>query len=291
MPKEAVSAGAKNEEDAEKMIKQGPRFFEDKASHAEGVGDQYCKAGRLYAIDKEWQKSGDAFCKSNTWYAKSQDPELADNTIFQASRSYRHGCTDDYLRTMDHVISSAAARGIFSRAGSYQQEVAAYYETEVKDLGMAMIEYDQAASFYAMEGNSILIGGCLEKAGQMAARTQQYEFAAQTFDKVGVEALKSPLSRIRFSGICLSAGLCHIAAGDIDAANKAISCYGIMDVSVHSTRDCCFLYAILEAVQENDVEKFIHCTSEYTVVVTLEQWKTQLLVHIKTLINSEDSLL
>ncbi|KAF8922954.1 vesicular-fusion protein S17 [Dissophora ornata] len=181
MPKEAVSAGAKNEEDAEKMIKQGPRFFEDKASHAEGVGDQYCKAGRLYAIDKEY-----------------------------------------YLRTMDHVISSAAARGIFSRAGSYQQEVAAYYETEVKDLGMAMIEYDQAASFYAMEGNSILIGGCLEKAGQMAARTQQYEFAAQTFDKVGVEALKSPLSRIRFSGICLSAGLCHIAAGVKDSVVQCV---------------------------------------------------------------------
>ena len=44
-------------------------------------------------------------------------------------------------------------------------------------------------------------------------------------------------------------------------------------------------------MQENNIEKFIDGVGEYRAVVELEPWKAKILLHIKTLIGDEDSLM
>eukprot|EP00026_Physarum_polycephalum_P022113 Phypoly_transcript_25905.p2 GENE.Phypoly_transcript_25905~~Phypoly_transcript_25905.p2 ORF type:complete len:113 (+),score=31.20 Phypoly_transcript_25905:44-340(+) len=88
----------------------------------------------------------------------------------------------------------------------------------------------------------------------------------------------------------LRAGLCHLAKGDLVAAERAVEKYMDMDATFSSQRECKFLQEIINACKNYDVEAFTNAVSDYDSISPLDPWKTTILLKIKNSIKDEDTL-
>ena len=64
-------------------------------------------------------------------------------------------------------------------------------------------------------------------------------------------------------------------------ARRNLQKYKAQDVTFESTREAKFITAILEAVENDDLEKFQGFVFEFDQISKLDNWKTNILLKIK----------
>lgn len=79
----------------------------------------------------------------------------------------------------------------------------------------------------------------------------------------------------------LKAGICHLAANDTVATDRALASYGELDPTFTSTREYQLLVDLAEAVDEGDQEKFSNKLLFFDDKSKLDKWKVTLLVRVK----------
>lgn len=86
----------------------------------------------------------------------------------------------------------------------------------------------------------------------------------------------------------LKAGICHLASGDLVAAQRALERYTEMDPQFSTQRECMLLKDLCEAVEAKSQEQFTDKLFQYDQVSKLDKWKTTILVRVKNSIEEAE---
>lgn len=119
------------------------------------------------------------------------------------------------------------------------------------------------------------------KVADLAALDENYHKAIENFEKVAKASINNNLMKYSVKDYFLKAGICHLATGDLVAAQRAISSYGEMDPSFTSQRENMLLNDVYAAVEAGDPEDFADKLYMYDQVSKLDKWKTTLLLRVK----------
>lgn len=86
----------------------------------------------------------------------------------------------------------------------------------------------------------------------------------------------------------LKAGICHLAAGDEVASQRALEKYRDLDPSFATQREHLLLTDLLEAIEAKSQEQFTDKLFAFDQVSKLDKWKTTILVRVKNAIEEAD---
>lgn len=86
----------------------------------------------------------------------------------------------------------------------------------------------------------------------------------------------------------LKAGICHLASGDLVAAQRALERYREMDPQFGAQREHMLLTDLCEAVEAKSQEQFTDKLFQFDQISKLDKWKTTILVRVKNSIEEAD---
>jgi alpha-soluble NSF attachment protein len=126
------------------------------------------------------------------------------------------------------------------------------------------------------------------KVADMSALEGDYYKAIEQYEKVAQQSVNNNLMRYSVKDYLLKAGICHLASGDLVAAQRALERYREMDPSFAGQREHKLLTDLCEAVEAKSQEQFTDKLFQYDQVSKLDNWKTTLLVRVKNAIEEAD---
>jgi len=249
-------------------------------SKHEEAAELYKKAANLFKLSKEWDQAGYAFVKTAECFVLLQSKhEVAENYI-NASNCFKKSDIQAAIRYLKMGIEFYIDEGRFSIAGRHQKEIAEMYESE-NDYESAMECYKTAADYYEGEGQTSHANTCLLKVAYYAAELEQYQKAIEIYEQVATTALENSLLKWSVKDYLFRAGICHLCIGDLISIEKALEKYQTMDHTFSNQRECKLLCDIVDALKENDVQKFTDVVADFNSISALEPWKTKLLLRVK----------
>lgn len=275
---------------ANKRLKGGFSLFGG-TQKWEDAQELYTKAGNSYKIAKKWDKAGEAFTKAAECHLKLQSKHEAAQSYINAAICYKKTNTTitTAVQCMKQGIEFYVEEGRFSIAAKHQKELAELFE-EQADLDNAIAAYQTAADFYEGENSASAANQCLLKVALFSAQLERYDKAIELYEQIATQSIDNNLLKWSVKDYFLRAGLCHLAKGDIVAAEHALERYTDMDATFSSQRECKFLTELVNAVKNCDVEAFTNAVVEFDSISPLDSWKTSILLKVKNSIKDEDVL-
>lgn len=275
-------------EKADKRIKGGFSFFGG-TQKWEDATELYTKAGNSFKITKKWDRAGEAFTKAAECHLKLQSKHEAAQSYINASLCYKKTNVTTAVQCLKQGIEFYTDEGRFSIAAKHQKELAELYEDQ-SDLSNAIAAYQVAADFYEGDGSVSAANQCLLKVALFSAQLERYEKAIELYEQIASASIDNNLIKWSVKDYFLRAGLCHLAKGDVVAAERALERYTDMDATFSSQRECKFLQELVNAVKNYDIEAYTNAVVEYDSISPLDSWKTSILLRIKNSIKEEDVL-
>ncbi|POS87047.1 TPR-like protein [Erysiphe pulchra] len=266
----------------------GFSLFGGRQEKWENAADLYTQAANAFRLQKQNKEAGEAFEKCAAIQTdKLNEPDDAANTFTEAFKVYKKGYPEDAARCLNVAINHYTSRGNFRRAATHKQNVAEVFENEIGDMKRAIESYELAASWFENDNAEALANKLYLKVADIAALEGDYYKAIEYFDKVSTASLNNNLMKWSVKDYFLKSGLCHLAVGDLVAANRAVEKYRGLDPSFASTREHQLLVDLSEAVDAGDQEVFADKLYHYDQISKLDKWKTTLLLKIKNSIEEK----
>lgn len=122
----------------------------------------------------------------------------------------------------------------------------------------------------------------------MSALEENYYKSIEIFEKVAQQSINNNLMKYSVKDYLLKAGICHLATGDLVAAQRALERYREIDPSFISQREHMLLTDLVEAVEGKSQEQFTDKLYQYDQISKLDKWKTTMLVRVKNSIEEAD---
>lgn len=119
------------------------------------------------------------------------------------------------------------------------------------------------------------------KVADISALDGEYQKAIDSYEKVANQSINSNLMRYSVKEYLLKAGICHLAADDMIAANRALEKYRDMDPTFAGQREHQLLVDLIQAIEEGDQEVYSDKLYAYDQMSKLDKWKTALFLRIK----------
>lgn len=119
------------------------------------------------------------------------------------------------------------------------------------------------------------------KTADIAALNGDYRKAIDLFEKVGAESVNNRLMRYSVKEYFLKAGICHLAAKDMVATERALEKYLELDPAFAREREYQLLVDLSAAVKAGDQQTFTDRLFDYDRLSRLDKWKTTMCVRIK----------
>lgn len=297
-------SSAKREDDAEELLSQGEKKLQGRASFfkslfnsggnaQEEAAELFSRAGNQFKLAKSWRRAGDAFTRAAETYEKcGQDMHSeAGMRYVEAAKMHKNG--SDYARA---VTSYAAAVNLYKdgtrlqQCARYTKEIAELHEA-AGDATKARAAYHEAADYFDMEGAQSNASSMRVKEAAIVAMEGDHAIAAKLYEEVAAAALNSRLLKYGAREHLLRAGLCH-CVDDHLGASRAMERYNGLDATFADSREGELLAKVIAAADEGDVEAFTNAVYTYDSISKLDDWKTSILLKIKTSIReSEEDLL
>jgi len=275
-------------EKADKRLKGGFSFFSGNAKFEDAV-EMYTKAGNSFKIEKKWDRAGEAFTKAAECHLKLQSKHEAAQSYLSAAMCYKKTNITTAVQCMKQGIEFYTEEGRFSIAAKHQKELAELYEDQ-SDLENAIAAYQTAADYHEGEGSTSAASSCLVKVALFSAQLERFDKAIELYEQIATQSIDNNLLKWSVKDYFLRAGLCHLAKGDVVAAERAVERYLDMDATFSSQRECKFLQELVTACKNYDVEAFTSAVVEFDSISPLDSWKTSILLKIKNSIKDEDTL-
>ncbi|CAD6582144.1 MAG: vesicular-fusion protein S17 [Cyphobasidiales sp. Tagirdzhanova-0007] len=293
----------------------------------EEAHDLYQGAANAFKLESRWKESGDAFCKAAEMSIKAGEKDDAANDFWNASKSYKkshpereQAAVDVSLRShltlclilavsvasLKRTIEILLERGRFRQAADREsrlqtltcdyigllvvvtEEIAQIYQQDGSDLQLAMDSYERAGEWYSSEDATATANAMFKESADLAAQIGNYPKAIQRYEQIANASLSSALTRFSVKEYYLKAGICHLCTGDVVSAHQAIEQYSQQDSNFGTTREYKFLKSITDAVDAGDAETFTGHVQEYDRLTHLDNWKTNMLLKVKKMIDSEE---
>ncbi|KAG2223750.1 hypothetical protein INT45_003474 [Circinella minor] len=258
----------------------------------EEAAELYEKAGNTFKLAQRWSEAGEAFIKAAGLFNKIPDTQYeASKSYENAAKCYKKNNPEEAVRALESAIMIDKDGAHFRNAAKHHQEIAEIYESEIVDLQGAMKNWEEAAHLYMADDSQAMVNKCLLKVAHFAAQLEQYDIAIDKLETVATASMDNQLTKWSLKEYFLKAGLCHLCTGDLVHTRQALDKYCTMDITFENTREYQFLQAILDCVDNGEIEIFTQKVYEFDQMTKLDHWKTTILLRIKKTINEEPSLL
>eukprot|EP00300_Choanocystis_sp_HF-7_P027377 c32474_g1_i1.p2 GENE.c32474_g1_i1~~c32474_g1_i1.p2 ORF type:complete len:302 (+),score=93.32 c32474_g1_i1:30-908(+) len=251
------------------------------SSKYEEAEEKFAAAGNLFKTIKKMDEAANAYKKAG---------EMSGKLGNQHDQATHYVNAANVLKKMDVPASAELLRmavtlfcelGRFNMASKNQKDLAEMLEESGAELPESIAAYEAAAEYYNGENATTSANKMLLKVGMLSAQIEKYERAVEVFEAVAASSLDSQLTKFSVKGYFLSAGLCHLATGEIVAARRALERYLDMDLTFHGCREAVFLEDICKAFEDNDVDEFTAKVIEFDRISKLNNWQTTMLLRIK----------
>jgi len=286
-----MSTGTELLQKANKKASGGGGFslFGGSSARDEEARDLYIAAANSFKLEKKWKESGDAFCQAGEKAIKLQEKDDALNDFWNAAKSYKKQHPELAVACLDKTITFLLEKGRFRQAADRKKEIGQIFQ-EKDALPDAITAFREAGDWYVQEDAQATANACFKDVADLAARVNppQWDVAIENFERVAKASLNSALTKYSVKEYYLKAGMCHLALGDVVAAQKAYSKYTTDDPSFGSTREGIFLQHIIEAYDAKDQEGFLNYLREYDSITKLDNWKTSVLLAVKNSMGTAD---
>ncbi|KAF1810033.1 vesicular-fusion protein sec17 [Eremomyces bilateralis CBS 781.70] len=267
----------------------GFSLFGGRTEKLENAVDLYTQAANAYRLQKNGKEAGLLLEKAaSIQEEKLNEPDDAALTRSEASKAYRKTDPEDAARCLDRAIKHYTSRGNFRRAASMQQTLAEIYEVDIQDGKRAGGAYEAAAGWFEEDNASALANKLYLKAADIAGLEGDYYKAIEHYERVAKNSINNDLMRFSVKDYLLKAGICHLATNDLVGAGRAVEGYPEMDPSFAGTREHQLLTELLEAVKDQDTEKYADKLWQFDQMSKLNSWKTTMLLRVKKNIQEEE---
>ncbi|KAI1418237.1 TPR-like protein [Hypoxylon sp. FL1857] len=260
----------------------GFSFFGGREEKYQNAADLYIEAANSFRIQKMNREAGQAFEKAAAVQSKQlNEPDDAANTLVDAFKVYRKENPEDAVRCLDVAISQYCKKGNFRRAAQHKESMGEIFENEIGDTKRALECYETAAGWYEGDNAAALANKLWLKVADIAAIEGDYYKAIEQFEKVAGASINNNLMRYSVKDYFLKAGICHLATGDMVAANRALEKYRDLDPTFPSTREYQLLTDLVAAIEAGNQDQFTDKLFQYDQMSKLDKWKTTILVRVK----------
>lgn len=277
-------------EKADKKLKGGVLSFfgGGGSSKYDDAAEWYAKGANLYKMAKKWDQAGSAFVKAAESNINAKSKHEAATNYVNAANCFKKNSFPDAVNCYKSAIDLYTDEGRFSIAAKHQKELAELYEGEM-DYEHAIECFETAAEYYEGENSSSAANSCLIKVAQYSAQLEKYDKAIEVYEDVARKSLDNSLTKWSAKDYFFRAILCYLCTSDVVTAKRQVDKYQEMDYTFGSQRECKFLIEIITAFENYDVEAFTQAVVDFDSISKLDQWKTTILLRIKTAMKQEET--
>ncbi|KAI1460760.1 TPR-like protein [Annulohypoxylon moriforme] len=260
----------------------GFSFFGGREDKYQNAADLYVEAANAFRLQRMSREAGQAFEKAASVQTQHlNEPDDAANTLVDAFKVYRKEYPEDAVRCLDIAINQYCKKGNFRRAASHKESMGEVFENEINDTKRALESYEAAAGWYEGDNASALANKLWLKVADIAALEGDYYKSIEQYEKVAAASINNNLMRYSVKDYFLKAGICHLATGDMVAANRALEKYRDLDPTFPSTREHQLLTDLAGAIEAGDQDQFTDKLFQFDQMSKLDKWKTTILVRVK----------
>ena len=159
------------------------------------------------------------------------------------------------------------------------------YEIDIVDFEKAIENYEHAADFYRGEDSNASANKCLTKVAHMSAQLQLFEKAASLFEEIGKGCLDNNLLKYSAKDYFFKALICWFCK-DKNIVKGKMEEYKALHPAFDGTREQKLVENLLEAVEDEDTDKFSEFVQDYDTISRIDNWLTAQLLHIKKAIDA-----
>ncbi|KZV77069.1 TPR-like protein [Peniophora sp. CONT] len=275
-------------EKADKKANASSGWFSSSSTKFEEAGDLYQQAANAFKLDKLFREAGDAHAREAECREKCKEMNDAANAWWNAAKAYKRGFPDLAIQALTQTVTMLTQAGRFRQAADREKEIAVIYLQEMHDLRRACEAYERAGEWYAQEDATATANACFKDAADLHAELEEYPNAIARYEQVADHSLGSALTKYSVKEYWLRSVLCGLAMRDTITVRRNLSRYATLDTTFPSTREAKFCNALLDSVEQGDIEQYTAAVFDYDQVSKLDNWKTAILLKIKRSLEAQD---
>ncbi|CAI4222621.1 unnamed protein product [Auanema sp. JU1783] len=277
-------------EEAEKKMKGGGGFLGKLfgGGGSDEAADLFIQAGNLFKMSKLWKEAGDAFVRAAEIHGPQGDSKHdCASQYAEAANCYRKVNPQLAVDCLFKTSEIYTDMGRFTMAAKIHVTIAELFESECPDTEQCIYHYQKAADYYKGEESKSSATKCLIKVAQYHAQLEQYQKAITVFEEIAFWEADHPTLKYAAKNHFFQALICFLCLDTLDTQN-ALKRYEDAAPSFAQSRESKFISELINALGEEDEEKFTEAVKNYDKISRLDAWHTSLLVKVKKAINKED---
>lgn len=271
-----------------KILEKTTLFGFGKIKKYEDAIELFTKAGYAFKIENDLESAGNAFLKASKYIKQIPDDMNYSymNTLINAANCFKKINSVKAIKILNRIVDINNEDGRFAASAKYYQEMGEIYETCENPIG-AMEAYQHAVDLLNAAHKIPGKNDCLIKIATIASVNGDFYKAAGIFESIAQECLNHRLLSYSARGYILQCCLCYLAMGDSVATKNKLECFINVDSTFSSSRECDFLDKLLFAFDNNlGNDYFSNICINYDRITPLDSWKTNILLKVKTHIDS-----
>ncbi|KAI5466886.1 soluble NSF attachment protein, partial [Mariannaea sp. PMI_226] len=247
------------------------------------------RAGNAFKMKGNNMEAAKAFERAAQIQTENlKEPLDAAPNLEKAAAAYRKLDPQAAARCLAMVVDHRCANGNFRSAARAKEDLGSLYEVEIGDLKTALECFETAAGWYEGDNAPALANKLWLKAADLAALEGDYYKSTGIYEKVAEASINNNLMKYSVKEYFLKAGICHLASGDLVAAQRALEKYRDLDPSFGAQREHQLLVDLCDSIEAKSQEDFADKLFQYDQISKLDKWKTTILVRIKNTIEEAD---
>jgi alpha-soluble NSF attachment protein len=205
-------------ESLEKSARGGFSFFGGRKEKLEDSANEYVRAANLFKARQAYDQAARILERASQLQIEIGEPDDAANSLVQASQCYtaKPDMLPDDAQNAARLLKSAVThyttKGNFRRAASYQEKLAEILEN-AGDSAAALEAFEQAGTWYKVEGSTQMANKMFLKVADNAALAGDYRRAVDRYEEVAKSSASNNLMKWSLKEYFFKAAICHLCTG------------------------------------------------------------------------------
>ncbi|KAF7103561.1 hypothetical protein CFC21_104542 [Triticum aestivum] len=257
-------------------------------SQYDAAADLYYGAATFFKLAKSWSRAASVYTKIANCHLKLDSKDEAASAYADAANCYKKFSPHEAARALDQAVVLFLEVRRLAMAARYCRDAGVIYQQE-KDLAMASDYLERAADLFDDEGQTCQSNAIKHEIAEIAAKLGRYPKAAEIFEEIARQSIKSKLLKYSVRAVLLNAGICQLCIADGVAMQKSFARYQEIDPTFWGTREHKLLADLAASMDYGDVARFTDAVREFDVVTRVDPWRTILLLRAKDELEKQEN--
>ncbi|KAM3213593.1 hypothetical protein ACQJBY_066161 [Aegilops geniculata] len=256
-------------------------------SKYDAATDLYYGAATFFKLAKSWSRAASVYTKIANCHLKLDSKDEAASAYADAANCYKKFSPHVAARALDQAVLLFLEVGRLAMAARYCKDAGVIYQQE-KDLAMASDYLERSADLFDVEGHTSQSNVIKHEIAEIAAQLGRYPKAAQIFEEIARQSIKSKLLKYSVRAVLVNAGICQLCIDDGVAMQKSLARYQEIDPTFSGTREHKLLADLAASMDDGDVARFTAAIEKFDGITRLDPWRTMLLLRAKDEVKKHD---